>query len=80
MVVFVVVVSAIAATASYFFQLLVAFVRLPAFFPVALHCIPQPRFRPVNVPFTSFVSFVSFVRARLQGRTDQADHCQQGNT
>jgi len=76
MVVFVVVVSAIAATAPYFFQLLVALVRLPAFFPVALHCIPQSLFRPVNIPLAAIVSFVSVVRPRGQGRTDQADQRQ----
>jgi hypothetical protein len=71
----------VAATMLYFFELLVALVRLSAALAVALDRVAQLVFRLVNLSFTSFMPFVvvSVVRPRLEGRACQSDDCQQGN-
>jgi hypothetical protein len=72
----------VAATTLYFFELLVALVRLSAALAVALDRVAQPIFRLMNLSFASFVSFVSVVSVVgpcLEGRAHQSDDRQQGN-
>jgi hypothetical protein len=69
-------VAMVAALPPHFFELLAALVRLSAVLAVAVYRIVQLVLSLVDAPFTSFVSLI---RSRLEGRTHQANHRQQGN-
>jgi hypothetical protein len=70
----------ITATTPYFFELLAAFVRLFAVLAVVLDRVAQLVICLANLPFTFFVSVVSVVRPRREGRSHQACDRQQCNT
>jgi hypothetical protein len=72
----------VVATTLHFFELLAAFVGLPAALAVALDRVAQIVFCLVNLSFTSFMSFVSVVSVVgpcWEGRAHQSDDRQQGN-
>lgn len=72
----VLVVIAVTAAAAYLFQLLTAFVRLPAAFAMTLDCLVQLLFGLMNA---SLAALVGFVGARRQGSPHQTNDRQQGN-
>ena len=66
----------VAATPLRFFKFFATLPRLSAVLAVTLHRVAQLVLSPVNTPFTSFVSLVSVVRPRWEGRAHQADRQQ----
>jgi hypothetical protein len=63
----------VAATPLRFFKFFAALARLSAFLAVAVYRFAQLILSPVNTLFTFFVSLVSVVRPRWEGRAHQAD-------